>query len=102
MLRLGDLAKGNMQQCLDELNGMELPDSFKLKQIRSLLRYLRDVNSLVEHIKTESGFDGDTTSYLDILCTKEDSDLVRRVSHTKVLRQVTDVWHRRTAVYSQQ
>lgn len=51
---------------------------------------MRDVNSLVEHIKTDSGFDGDTTSYLDILCAKEDSELLRRVSHTKVLRQDFD------------
>lgn len=101
MLRLGDLAKGNMQQCLDELNQMDLPDSFKLKQIRSLLRYMRDVNSLVEHIKTDSGFDGDTTSYLDILCAKEDSELLRRVSHTKVLRQVSGTYHSRTAVHAE-
>lgn len=88
MLRLGGLAKGNMQQCVDEINAMDLPAAFKLKQIQSLLRYLREVNSLAEHVKADSGFEGDTASYFDILCAKEDADLVRRVSHTKVLRQV--------------
>lgn len=88
MLRLGGLAKGTMPQCLQELKDSNLPEDFKLRQIRSLLRYLREVSSLVDHVKQDSGFDGDTTAYLDSLCAKEDSDLIRRVSHTRVLRQV--------------
>lgn len=88
MLRLGGLAKGNMQQCIKELTESSLPEDFKLRQVRSLLRYLREVSSLVDHVKCESGYEGDTTSYLEILCAKEDSDLIRRVSHTRVLRQV--------------
>lgn len=88
MLRLGGLAKGNMQQCIRELTESTLPEDFKLRQVRSLLRYLREVSSLVDHIRRDSGFEGDISSYLEILCAKEDADLIRRVSHTRVLRQV--------------
>ena len=88
MLRLGGLSRGDMQHCLEELSSINIPDDFKLKQIRSLLRFVREVGSLVGHIKQDSGFEGDTTSYLEILCAKEESDLIRRVSHTRVLRQV--------------
>lgn len=89
MLRLGGLAKGDMQQCFRELEESMLPHDFKLRQVRSLLRFVREVGGLVDHIKQDSGFEGDTTSYLEILCAKEESDLIRRVSHTRVLRQVT-------------
>lgn len=90
MLRLGGLPRGDMQHCLEELSSIDIPDDFKLKQVRSLLRFAREVGSLVGHIKQDSGFEGDTTSYLEILCAKEDSDLIRRVSHTRVLRQVRE------------
>eukprot|EP00904_Undaria_pinnatifida_P007756 jgi/Undpi1/410/HiC_scaffold_1.g00406.m1 len=90
MLRLGGLSRGDMQHCLEELSSINIPDDFKLKQIRSLLRFVREVGSLVGHIKQDSGFEGDTTSYLEILCAKEESDLIRRVSHTRVLRQDFD------------
>lgn len=88
MLRLGGLARGDLQQCLSELQESKLPEEFKLRQIRSLLRSIKEVTALVDHVTKESGFEGDTTSYLDILCAKEDADLIRRVSHTRVLRQV--------------
>lgn len=88
MFRLGGLPKGDMQQCLKELHENDLPEDFKERQIQSLVRYLREVSGLVDHVKADSGFAGDTVSYLEILCAKEDSDLVRRVSHTRVLRQV--------------
>lgn len=88
MLRLGGLARGDMQHCLEELATVDIPEDFKLRQVRSLLRFVREVGSLVDHIKEDSGFEGDTTSYLDILSAKEDADLIRRVSYTRVLRQV--------------
>ncbi|CAM9210964.1 unnamed protein product [Discosporangium mesarthrocarpum] len=87
--RAGGL-KGTMQQCLAELRDSDLPADFKLRQTRSLLRYLREVSSLVEHIKNESGWECDTTSYLEILSTKEDSNLLRRVSDTRILKQDFD------------
>lgn len=77
-----------MQQCLAELQDSSLPEDFKLRQVRSLLRFVREVGDLVDHIKNDSGFAADTTSYLEILCSKEEADLIRRVSHTRVLRQV--------------
>lgn len=64
---------------------------WKLQQIRSLLRFFSEVDSLCSHIRRESGFDGDTTAYLEILSAKEEAELIRRVSHTRVLRQVHDV-----------
>lgn len=88
MMRAGGL-RGTMQQCLGELRDSDLPADFKLAQTRSLLRYLREVKSLVNHVKTESGFECDTTAYLDILCAKEESNLLRRVSDTRILKQVT-------------
>lgn len=87
MMRAGG-TKGTMEQCLAELKDSELPADFKLTQVRSLLRYLREVGSLVTHVKRESGFDCDTTAYLEILCAKEDSNLLRRVSDTRILKQV--------------
>ncbi|CAN0144643.1 unnamed protein product [Scytosiphon promiscuus] len=95
MLRLGGPmrvggTKGTMQQCIVELEESSLPQAFKLEQIRSLLRYMREVDGLVSRISTESGFEADTSSYLEILCAKEDADLMRRVSSTRVLRQDFD------------
>lgn len=87
MMRAGG-TRGTMDQCLAELHDIELPPAFKLTQVRSLLRYLREVGSLVTHVKGESGFDCDTTAYLEILCAKEDSNLLRRVSDTRILKQV--------------
>lgn len=87
MMRAGG-TRGTMDQCLTELHEIELPAAFKLTQVRSLLRYLREVGSLVTHVKGESGFDCDTTAYLEILCAKEDSNLLRRVSDTRILKQV--------------
>lgn len=87
MMRAGG-TRGTMDQCLTELHDIELPAAFKLTQVRSLLRYLREVGSLVTHVKGESGFDCDTTAYLEILCAKEDSNLLRRVSDTRILKQV--------------
>ncbi|CAM9144121.1 unnamed protein product [Choristocarpus tenellus] len=89
MLKAGGL-KGTMQQCLQELRDTDLPADFKLKQTRSLLRYLREVSGLVEHIKSESGWECDTTSYLEILSAKEDSNLLRRISDTRILKQDFD------------
>lgn len=80
-----------MQQCLDELHESDLPEEFKLREVRSLLRYLREVRVLVSHVQRESGFECDTTAYLDILSAKEDANLVRKVSHTRVLKQVMTV-----------
>lgn len=77
-----------MEQCLAELDESPLPDAFKLTQVRSLLRYIREVGGLVKQISSESGFEADTTSYLEILCAKEDSNLLRRVSDTRILKQV--------------
>lgn len=90
MIRVGGLAKGDLPQCIQEINDSDLPEDFKLTQVRSLLRYLREVSSLVNHIKQDSGFECDTTAYLEILCTKEDSNLFRRVSDTRILKQVTE------------
>lgn len=87
------MAKGDIRQCLKELEESKLDEGWKLKQIRSLLRFFQEVGGLVEHIKGESGFAGDSTSYLEILCAKEEADLIRRVSHTRVLRQVR-AWRR--------
>lgn len=89
MMKAGGL-RGTMQQCLGELQESDLPADFKLTQVRSLLRYLREVSSLVKHVRSESGFECDTTAYLEILCAKEDSNLLRRVSDTRILKQVTD------------
>ncbi|CAM9145263.1 unnamed protein product, partial [Laminaria digitata] len=89
MMRAGG-TRGTMDQCLAELHDIELPPAFKLTQVRSLLRYLREVGSLVTHVKGESGFDCDTTAYLEILCAKEDSNLLRRVSDTRILKQDFD------------
>lgn len=88
MLKLGGLARGDMQQCLKELDESTIPHDFKLRQVRCLMRFLREAGGFVDHIRRDSGFEGDTTSYLEILCAKEDTDLIRRVSHTRVLRQV--------------
>lgn len=89
MMRAGGL-RGTMQQCIGELWESDLPADFKLSQTRSLLRYLREVKLLVSHIKSESGFECDTTAYLDILCAKEESNLLRRVSDTRILKQDFD------------
>lgn len=86
-MRVGG-TKGTMEQCLSELEDSKLPHSFKLTQVRSLVRYLREVGGLVNQISSESGFEADTTSYLEILCAKEDSNLLRRVSDTRILKQV--------------
>lgn len=85
-----------MQQCIGELRDSDLPADFKLAQTRSLLRYLREVKQLVSHIKSESGFECDTTAYLDILCAKEESNLLRRVSDTRILKQVTQATRENT------
>ncbi len=90
-MRVGG-TKGTMEQCLAELEDSKLPHSFKLTQVRSLVRYLREVGGLVNQISTESGFEADTTSYLEILCAKEDSNLLRRVSDTRILKQVQQTW----------
>lgn len=87
MMRAGG-TRGTMEQCLTELQESPLPATFKLTQVRSLLRYIREVGSLVKQISSESGFEADTTSYLEILCAKEDSNLLRRVSDTRILKQV--------------
>lgn len=86
MMRAGG-TRGTMDQCLAELHDIELPPAFKLTQVRSLLRYLREVGSLVAHVKRESGFDCDTTAYLEIMCAKEDTNLLRRVSESRILKQ---------------
>ena len=88
MLRVGGIARGDLTQCLKELQESSLDEDWKLKQVRSLLRFFTEVDSLCGHICQESGFNGDTSAYLDILSTKEEADLIRRVSHTRVLRQV--------------
>ena len=77
-----------MSECLRELEDCPLPQSFKLTQVRSLVRYIREVATLQKRIEDESGFEADTTSYLEILCAKEDSNLLRRVSDTRILKQV--------------
>lgn len=93
MLRIGGPmrvggTKGTMSECLRELEDCPLPQSFKLTQVRSLVRYIREVSALQKRIEDESGFEADTTSYLEILCAKEDSNLLRRVSDTRILKQV--------------
>ncbi|CAM9789286.1 unnamed protein product, partial [Ascophyllum nodosum] len=90
MLRVGGIARGDLTQCLKELQESSLDEDWKLKQVRSLLRFFTEVDSLCGHICQESGFNGDTSAYLDILSTKEEADLIRRVSHTRVLRQDFD------------
>lgn len=97
-MRTGGL-RGNMQQCLAELRDSDLPADFKLAQVRSLLRYLREVSNLVNHIKSESGFECDTTAYLEILCAKEESNLFRRVSDTRILKQVYLCYNVQTRTY---
>ena len=87
MMRYGRL-RGTMEQCLREIQESQLPGEFLLTQVRSLVRYLREVDGLCGHIKKESGWESDTTAYLEILCAKEDSTLVRRVSDTRILKQV--------------
>ncbi|CAM9637253.1 unnamed protein product [Pylaiella littoralis] len=89
MMRVGG-TRGTMEQCLAELEESPLPASFKLTQVRSLLRYIREVGGLVKQISSESGFEADTTAYLEILCAKEDSNLLRRVSDTRILKQDFD------------
>ena len=93
MLRIGGPmrvggTRGTMSECLRELEDCPLPQSFKLTQVRSLVRYIREVTALQKRIEDESGFEADTTSYLEILCAKEDSNLLRRVSDTRILKQV--------------
>lgn len=77
-----------MDQCLKELQESKLPDEFVLTQVRSMVRYLREVEALQQYVQSESGWSSDTTAYLEILCAKEDSNLVRRVSDTRILKQV--------------
>lgn len=91
MLRLGGVAKGDLTECLNYLRESGVDKDWKLQQIRSLLRFFSEVDSLCSHIRRESGFDGDTTAYLEILSAKEEAELIRRVSHTRVLRQVHGV-----------
>lgn len=86
-MRVGG-TRGTMSECLRELEECPLPQSFKLTQVRSLVRYIREVSTLQKRIEDESGFEADTTSYLEILCAKEDSNLLRRVSDTRILKQV--------------
>lgn len=81
--------RGTMEQCLAELSASRVPESFKLAQVRSLSRYMREVASLQTQIEEDSGFEADTASYLEILCAKEDSDLMRRVSAVRCLKQVS-------------
>lgn len=85
-MRVGG-TRGTMQQCIAEIEDSALPQDFKLKQVRSLVRYMREVDGLVRGINSESGFEADCTAYLEILCTKEESELNRRVSCTRVLKQ---------------
>ncbi|CAM9496117.1 unnamed protein product [Ectocarpus sp. 12 AP-2014] len=89
MMRVGG-TRGTMQQCIAEIEDSALPQDFKLKQVRSLVRYMREVDGLVRGINSESGFEADCTAYLEILCTKEESELNRRVSCTRVLKQDFD------------
>ncbi|CAN0058605.1 unnamed protein product [Pylaiella littoralis] len=88
-LRAGG-TRGTMEQCLTELEESHLPAAFKLAQVRSLSRYMREVAGLQRQIEEDSGFETDTTSYLEILCAKEDSDLMRRVSAVRCLKQDFD------------
>lgn len=87
MMRYGRL-KGTMEQCIAEIQESQLPSAFLLTQVRSLVRYLREVDDLSSHIKKESGWQSDMTPYLEILCAKEESTLARRVSDTRILKQV--------------
>lgn len=86
-MRVGGATGGTMSECIAELQESSLPDAFKLAQVRSLVRYIKEVGLLQRRIIDESGFEADTNSYLEILCAKEDGDLMRKVSSTRVLRQ---------------
>lgn len=88
-MRVGGAKGGTMSECIAELQESSLPDAFKLAQVRSLLRYIKEVGLLQRRIIDESGFEADTNSYLEILCAKEDGDLMRKVSSTRVLRQAS-------------
>lgn len=77
-----------MEECWRQVNGCSLPDAFKLKLVNSLLRQMNEVSALHRGIEEESGFEADSTSYLNILLAKEESDLMRRVSHCRCLKQV--------------
>ncbi|CAM9203543.1 unnamed protein product [Ectocarpus sp. 12 AP-2014] len=89
-MRVGGATGGTMSECIVELQESSLPDAFKLAQVRSLVRYIKEVGLLQRRIIDESGFEADTNSYLEILCAKEDGDLMRKVSSTRVLRQARD------------
>lgn len=78
-----------MEECWRQVNGCSLPESFKLKLVNSLLRQMIEVSALQKGIEEESGFEADTASYLSILLAKEESDLMRRVSHCRCLKQVS-------------
>lgn len=77
-----------MEECWRQVNGCSVPDAFKLKLVNSMLRQMNEVSALQRGIEEESGFEADTTSYLNILLAKEESDLMRRVSHCRCLKQV--------------
>lgn len=78
-----------MEQCLRELEESKLPRSFMLSQVQSLVRFVKEVTGLVNHISSESGFKADSAAYLDILLAKDESELMRRVSATRCLKQVS-------------
>ena len=73
-----------------EIQESQLPSAFLLTQVRSLVRYLREVDDLSSHIKKQSGWQSDMTPYLEVLCAKEESTLARRVSDTRILKEDFD------------
>jgi len=87
-MRAGGTKVGTMEQCLRELEESNLPRSFMLSQVQSLVRFVKEVTGLVNQISSESGFKADSAAYLDILLAKDESELMRRVSATRCLKQV--------------
>lgn len=77
-----------MEECWRQVNGCSLPEAFKLKLVNSMLRQMNEVSALQRGIEDESGFEADTTSYLNIILAKDESDLMRRVSQCRCLKQV--------------
>lgn len=88
VMRAGGTRVGSMEECWRQVNGCSLPEAFKLKLVNSMLRQMNEVSALQRGIEDESGFEADTTSYLNIILAKDESDLMRRVSQCRCLKQV--------------
>lgn len=89
VMRAGGTRVGTIEECWRQINECSLPEAFKLKLTNHLCRQMNEISALQKGIEEESGFEADTTSYLNILLAKEESDLMRRVSHCRCLKQVS-------------